>query len=84
MTFQRQLIPPFRYAIVEDSFFRGAYPTIKNFRFMRRLHLKTIISLTPETHPNRDMREFCEHEGITVHNFYVDKFQVEMGWNSAG
>lgn len=75
MALQRQLIPPFRYAIVEDSFFRGAYPTIKNFRFLRRLHLKTLVSLTPEAHPNRDMREFCEHEGIAVHNFFVDKFQ---------
>jgi tyrosine-protein phosphatase OCA6 len=75
MALQRQLIPPFRYAIVEDSFFRGAYPTIKNFRFLRRLHLKTLVSLTPEAHPNRDMKEFCEHEGITVHNFFVDKFQ---------
>ncbi|KAG0553783.1 hypothetical protein M758_12G039700 [Ceratodon purpureus] len=75
MALQRQLIPPFRYAIVEDAFFRGAYPTIKNFRFLRRLHLKTLVSLTPEAHPNRDMREFCEHEGITVHNFFVDKFQ---------
>lgn len=75
MALQRQLIPPFRYAIVEDSFFRGAYPTIKNFRFLRRLHLKTLVSLTPEAHPNRDMREFCEHEGITVHNVFVDKFQ---------
>ncbi|KAG6541418.1 hypothetical protein Mapa_017196 [Marchantia paleacea] len=70
-----QLIPPFRYAIVEESFFRGAYPTIKNYRFLRRLHLKTIVSLTPEPHPNRDMREFCEHEGITNRHFYVDKFQ---------
>lgn len=75
MALQRQLIPPFRHAIVEDSFFRGAYPTIKNFRFLRRLHLKTLVSLTPEAHPNRDMREFCEHEGITVHNFFVEKFQ---------
>jgi tyrosine-protein phosphatase OCA6 len=75
MALQRQLIPPFRYAIVEDSFFRGAYPTIKNFRFLRRLHLKTLVSLTPEAHPNRDMKEFCEHEGIAVHNFFVDKFQ---------
>ncbi|KAL2620902.1 hypothetical protein R1flu_001107 [Riccia fluitans] len=70
-----QLIPPFRYAIVEESFYRGAYPTIKNYRFLRRLHLKTIVSMTPEPHPNRDMLEFCEHEGITSRHFYVDKFQ---------
>ncbi|KAL3681089.1 hypothetical protein R1sor_024045 [Riccia sorocarpa] len=70
-----QLIPPFRYATVEESFYRGAYPTIKNYRFLRRLHLKTVVSLTPEPHPNRDMLEFCEQEGITSRHFYVDKFQ---------
>lgn len=55
---------------------RGAYPTIKNFRFLRRLHLKTIASLTPETEPNRDLRDFCQDEGIVMRQFFVKKFQV--------
>eukprot|EP00244_Chara_vulgaris_P007410 TRINITY_DN2773_c0_g1_i1.p1 TRINITY_DN2773_c0_g1~~TRINITY_DN2773_c0_g1_i1.p1 ORF type:complete len:236 (-),score=20.69 TRINITY_DN2773_c0_g1_i1:404-1111(-) len=69
-----QLIPPFRYALVEEGFYRGAYPTLKNFRFLRRLHLKTMISLTPEP-PSKDLREFCQAESITSRHFYVEKFQ---------
>eukprot|EP00899_Mesostigma_viride_P002025 jgi/Mesvir1/11823/Mv00175-RA.1 len=71
------LIPPFRYAIVEPGVYRGAYPTLKNFRFLRRLRLKTIISLTPETQQNRDLTAFCEHEGIEMHHFFVERFQQE-------
>ncbi|CAM6098502.1 unnamed protein product [Calypogeia fissa] len=78
-----QLIPPFRYAIVGESVYRGSYPTLKNYRFLRRLHLKTIVSMTPEPHPNRDMRNFCEHEGITNKHFYVDKFQDEVTLSTA-
>eukprot|EP00808_Paulinella_micropora_P001291 g70938.t1 len=58
---------PFRYARVESQLHRGAYPTLKNFRFLRRLALKTILSLTPEE-PTQDLVRFCELERInTVH-----------------
>lgn len=30
------LIPPFRYAIVEDGLFRGGYPKARNMRFLTR------------------------------------------------
>jgi hypothetical protein len=42
-----KLIPPFRFSIVELDVYRGAYPTLKNFPFLKTLALKTIISLTP-------------------------------------
>ncbi|EFJ19680.1 hypothetical protein SELMODRAFT_444121 [Selaginella moellendorffii] len=54
---------------------RGAYPTMKNFRFLKRLHLKTIVSLTPEAQPNKDLRSFCQDQGIHLQHFHVDKFQ---------
>jgi hypothetical protein len=31
-----QLIPPFRFAMVEEGVYRGAYPTERNFRFLKR------------------------------------------------
>ena len=59
------LIPPFRHAIVEEGFHRGAHPSLRNMRFMRRLKLKTIISLLPDpTEPSRDLVEFCTAEHI--------------------
>ena len=34
--FPRTVIPPFRFEIVEDGLYRGAYPSMKNFRFLKR------------------------------------------------
>jgi len=58
-------IPPFRYAIVEAGIYRGAYPTVRNFRFLDRLKLRTIISLVPSA-PIADLEEYCTHSGIEL------------------
>lgn len=34
---ERQLIPPFRFCMVEQGIYRGSYPVEKNFRFLKRL-----------------------------------------------
>lgn len=39
--------PPFRFAIVEHQVYRGAYPKERNYPYLKRLRLKTILSLTP-------------------------------------
>lgn len=52
------IVPPFRFSVVEKGIFRGGYPTLKNFRFLRRLRLKTIIALTPEA-PTADLIAFA-------------------------
>eukprot|EP00457_Paulinella_chromatophora_P007811 gb/GEZN01007837.1/.p1 GENE.gb/GEZN01007837.1/~~gb/GEZN01007837.1/.p1 ORF type:complete len:335 (+),score=36.05 gb/GEZN01007837.1/:67-1071(+) len=57
------LLCPFRYARVESHLHRGAFPTLKNFRFLRRLGLKTVLSLTPEA-PTQDLLQFCKMEHI--------------------
>ncbi|KAI9101054.1 tyrosine phosphatase family-domain-containing protein [Phlyctochytrium arcticum] len=64
--------PPFRYGIVEEDLHRGAYPKERNFRFLRRLRLKTILSLIPEP-PNADLAEFCASENISSIHVRVDK-----------
>ncbi|KAJ0409184.1 hypothetical protein ATCC90586_010265 [Pythium insidiosum] len=67
------LIPPFRFSSVQDQLYRGSYPTLKNFRFLRRLQLKTIVSVIPEP-PTSDLVEFCQQEKIASHHFYAEKF----------
>jgi hypothetical protein len=37
------LIPPFRFAAVEEDVFRGGYPKLRNLRFIKRL----VAPLTP-------------------------------------
>lgn len=46
----------------DHSVYRGAYPTLKNFHFLSRLRLRTIISLIPES-PTVDLKEFCQRGG---------------------
>lgn len=69
------LIPPFRHCLIEDGLYRGAHPSLKNMRFLRRLKLQTILSLIPEaTGPSRDLREYCEAEHIRLIWHQVDKY----------
>lgn len=42
------LLPPLRFACVEGHIYRGGYPTELNKRFLERLRLRSILSLTPE------------------------------------
>lgn len=59
------LNPPYRYAMVCPGIYRGAYPCLPNFRFLSRLQLKTVISLSPEE-PSADIKAFTEMAGATV------------------
>jgi tyrosine-protein phosphatase OCA6 len=59
------LVPPTRFAHVNPGITRGAYPTLRNFRFLSRLQLKTIICLSPEA-PTPDVMLFAEMAGVRV------------------
>ncbi|EGC33919.1 hypothetical protein DICPUDRAFT_35957, partial [Dictyostelium purpureum] len=71
------LIPPFRFAIVEEGLYRGSYPTDRNFRFLKRFKLKTIVSLTPKP-PTKSFYTFCERYGTTGKHFTVSKFKDDV------
>ncbi|KAK9761989.1 protein-tyrosine-phosphatase [Basidiobolus ranarum] len=57
------IVPPFRYGMVESNVFRGAYPKERNLRFLKRLKLKTILSLIPDQ-PTQELVSFCRENGI--------------------
>ena len=42
------LIPPFNFATVEAGIYRGAYPTLPNFRFLRRYVWSSAIAFQIE------------------------------------
>jgi tyrosine-protein phosphatase OCA6 len=81
------VIPPFRFATVEadshvsaereSGLYRAAYPSLKNYRFLSLLNLKTIVSLVPNE-PVRDLSEFCHTNDITHIHFRIDKFTEEV------
>ena len=66
------LVPPFRFGVVEDELFRGAYPKQRNLRFLKRLRLSTIVSLIPEP-PRPHVVEFCALHAITLVHIRTDK-----------
>ncbi|KAF0720638.1 Aste57867_152 [Aphanomyces stellatus] len=70
------IVPPFRFTTVENRIYRGAYPTLPNFRFLRRLKLKTVISVIPEE-PTKDLIDFCSNEGIAHHVFHAEKYSSD-------
>ncbi|CAB1098566.1 unnamed protein product [Ectocarpus sp. CCAP 1310/34] len=58
--------PPFRFGAVEADVFRSAQPTLKNYRFLSRLKLRTVVSIAPEG-PMEDEAMFCrEHSAQLV------------------
>ncbi|KAG5511679.1 hypothetical protein JKF63_07276 [Porcisia hertigi] len=71
------LVPPFRFARVESGVYRGAYPVLRNFSFIRRLRLRTIVSLIPEP-PTYDLKCFAEAEHIQVHHIRAERAKGEV------
>ena len=59
--------PPLRFAMVEDHppLYRGSYPLSKNLRFLERLHLKTILSITPEP-LGENVAAWCSAQGVSM------------------
>ncbi|KAI9291917.1 hypothetical protein K502DRAFT_326063 [Neoconidiobolus thromboides FSU 785] len=62
------LFLPFRYGQLEEGVYRGAYPKVRNQNFLKRLKLKSVLSLIPEQ-PNPDLVKFCKlHE---INNLWI-------------
>jgi tyrosine-protein phosphatase OCA6 len=66
--------PPLRYGIVEDHppLYRGSYPLSKNLSFLQRLHLKTILSITPEP-LGENIATWCSAQGVSIIHLKVTK-----------
>ena len=69
------LIPPFRFAIVQEGLYRGAHPSLRNMRYLTRLELRSIISLLPEEDSDtRDLTEFCISSNINHITYTLAKY----------
>jgi tyrosine-protein phosphatase OCA6 len=66
--------PPLRFAMVEDHppLYRGSYPLAKNLRFLERLRLKTILSITPEP-LGEDIATWCSAQGVRMMHLTTNK-----------
>ncbi|KAJ1643685.1 protein-tyrosine-phosphatase [Coemansia erecta] len=59
------LIPPYRFERVQNYLYRGGYPKPRNYRFLRRQQLKTILSLIPSSQDEK-LVEFCKDSNINL------------------
>lgn len=71
------LVPPLRFSLVEEGIYRGAYPSLINFRFLKRLHLRSVVSLLPEE-PAQDLLDWCEANRVQCHHRRVAVFKDEV------
>ena len=60
-----ELIVPTNFTMVESGVYRSSFPRSKNIAFMKRLRLKTVVSLVPEDYPCA-MLEFYNFHGIKL------------------
>ncbi|KAJ1909863.1 protein-tyrosine-phosphatase [Tieghemiomyces parasiticus] len=64
----KPVLPPFRFACVEPGIYRSCLPSPNNERFLERLRLRTLLSLTPvEGRPW--VWDYCGRKGIARHHF---------------
>lgn len=65
-----KIFPPLRFGKISSVIYRGAYPNLQNFRFLQRLNLKIMISMTPEV-PNPDLMKFAESHNIEIIHYQI-------------
>lgn len=64
------IFTPLRFSYVTPQVSRGAYPTLPCFRYLHRLRLRCIVSVTPEA-PSQDVVDLCELLGIKLVHIQV-------------
>jgi len=72
------LFPPHRFAAVEADVYRGGYPTQRNFRFLRRLRLRSMVNLSAVKETD-DLHDWCEHEEVEYVHYPAQKSKGDKG-----
>ncbi|CAM9649677.1 unnamed protein product, partial [Scytosiphon promiscuus] len=73
---QEMVPPPFRFGAAEADVFRSAQPTLKNYRFLSRLRLRTVISIAPEG-PMGDETMFCKENAAQLVSIRAELYREE-------
>ena len=62
---EEEVWPPTNFSVVEAGLYRSSYPTMKSFGFLKKLKLKTILTLVVEEYPEKNL-EFIKKNGIEL------------------
>jgi protein tyrosine/serine phosphatase len=72
-------VPPDAFGIVEKGVYRSNSLQPVNFEFVRTLHLKTIVILSPEA-PTRALTVFAEENNIEVADMGLKGWKPGVDW----
>ncbi|ORY90881.1 protein-tyrosine phosphatase, partial [Leucosporidium creatinivorum] len=67
---EEDLLPPENFAMVSSFVYRSSFPKRKNFKFLKQLGLKSVLTLILEDYPEQNL-EFLEAEGIEFFQFGI-------------
>jgi hypothetical protein len=65
------LIPPLNFSMVSPGIYRSGYPNYKNFPFLKKIGIKTIIFLCPEGYLKKNQM-FVDENNIVVKQFPIE------------
>ena len=65
------LVPPLNFDMVAPGLYRSGHPNERNFAFLRRLGLRSIVYLGTDDY-RANMHEFARAEGIRVFHHRVN------------
>ncbi|KAI8376286.1 tyrosine phosphatase family-domain-containing protein [Radiomyces spectabilis] len=68
--FQEALIPPENFNMVCQHIYRSSFPKKKHFLFLKKLQLKSVLTLILEEYPEQNMK-FLEEQGIKFLQFGI-------------
>jgi tyrosine-protein phosphatase SIW14 len=68
--YEEELVPPENFTLVSKGVFRSAFPKKKNFVFLKRLGLKSVLTLVLEDYPDLN-KKFLDEQGIKLFQFGV-------------
>ncbi|KAL2919628.1 tyrosine-protein phosphatase siw14 [Polyrhizophydium stewartii] len=66
----RVLVPPLNFAMVEPGVYRSGYPNKKNFPFLKKLGLKSVMYICEDDYTDENLR-FWDETGVRVFHVRV-------------
>ena len=58
------IVPPLNFALVADGIYRSGYPNKKNFEFLSRLNLKSVLYLCDDEYSQEYLDFFSENSAV--------------------
>ena len=64
------LVPPLSFAMVEDSVYRSGYPNKRNFPFLKKLGLRSIMYLSDDEYSQENL-DFLKEHNINIFHIRI-------------